>query len=414
MSDDYPLSQWPHGLTLEVKTQDPADQSFRLDRSPLDLAQLRGGAADLFVLDTSTLGTGTLGPPPPPMIWWDITGPTLEVATTVGVRQDSALVKPETGTLTATIKNAPNLIAAGVHTGTAIRLRRADLALWSGRIEDIDTKWDKEGGSTTTITASDWLTSASRITRHGRQIDRETALDRFCALLWESLDEPIPTVHYWGNTAWVGARPVCPVLDDASLTDHLQMAANSGNFIWAPLPSLEASDVILRPRLYSTPGEFALWSDLPDAPRSYLSVDEGSATSQIINTLDITQHAVSTDSGDPQAATTTHTFTNAASVANWGTRSASADISVALDSDIEYAAQELLTINRAVTTTITAMTIWGADWATAITGHPLNLHPLSAVPVRLRGVTHHLLVASVSHAITAKRWTTTLTFIRRT
>ena len=411
---DYPVSTWPHGINLEVLTQDPSSQSFRLDNSPLDTARLAGDLTDLFRLDNSYLDLDTLGPPSPPMVWWDITGPALSVSTLAGVRQDSALVKPETGTLTATIKNAPNLLAAGVKTGSTVRLRRGDRPLWFGRVEDYSTTWHKAGGSTTVLTASDWLASAGRITRYGRQVADESAADRFCALIWESLDQEIPLIHFWGDLGTAGARPVAPVLDEISLADHLQMAANTGNFLWSSRPALEVADAIVRPRIGSTPGRYKVWSDVAGSPRSFLSVEEGSATAQIINTLEITQHTIATENGSSQATTSQKTVKNAPSVANWGTRSATADIAAAKAVDIDAVANELLTINRAISTTVTQMVIWGADWLAAVNDQPETLAPLSAVPVQVRGVTHDLLVSAVSHDITPKRWTTTVQFIRRT
>lgn len=401
--------RWPHGIALEVFIQDPTSKAFRLDSTPLGSAPLQEERGTEMILDSSRLDEGTLGVAEPDPQWWDITARCSAITSMTGTRPDLVIPTAETGTLEATMIDDPGLLAMGITPGTPIRLRHGSTPMWIGWIDDVAVTWDKTGGSISTISATDWVSHARRITRYGRQIDLEAAIDRFTELIWQTLDVEMPQIFIWGiDTLSSARRPCCAILDEASLADHLTWAATTGGFLWCPMPTLDEPAAIVREIRYPAPATLTSWFDTQDP--SFLAASVTSGTSQIVNQVEVTQHYISNDEGETSAATTQSTWRNQASIRNWGIRTATADVALDDLSQAQVVAENIMSRATSTDATVSDVTVRGADWI----AQDRPPQPLDTTAVTIRGQTHRLLVATVSHDLTPTTWTTTLTTIRRT
>ncbi|MSS45916.1 hypothetical protein FYJ43_07670 [Cutibacterium sp. WCA-380-WT-3A] len=398
---------WPNDIALEVFIQDPSSKAFRLDLSPLGSAPLQEMSGTEMILDEGHLDAGTLGVAEPPAEWWSITEECTSISSVMGARPDLISPTAETGTLEATLRDMPGLLSIGIGPGTPIRLRYDQTPLWAGWIDDVTVTWNKEGGSTSTITATDWVSHAQRIKRYGRQIDTEPAIDRFTHLIWESLDVDLPTMWIHNLTNLTSARrKCCAVLDEASLSDHLTWSATTGGFLWCPRPDLDVASATIREIRNPNQAVSSAWSDVSEP--SFLDADVTAGTSQIVNELELSQHFISRDDGQQSVGTTTSTWRDAASISNWGIRPATTNVSVSDTADLPAVAADIMARSTAKGETVSSITVKGTDWIATETPP----QPLDATAAVIRGRVHHLIVATVAHSLTPITWTTTLTTIR--
>lgn len=399
--------KWPHEINLEVFIQDPTSHFFRLDVTPLDFGRLYHVESVEFILDESKLGVATLGAATPAPDWWDITAQCTHISSLVGARPDKAVPSSETGTLEATLINQPGVMGIGINPGTPLRLRRNSTPLWIGAIDDVTVTWEKSGDSSTVITASDWVSQASKTTRYGRQIDNEPAINRFTALINQSLQVQVDIKVYNILNQITALRECCAIVDESSLADHLTWAATTGAFMWGSTPGLERPGVIIREFGAETKSYITLFDT--HAP-SFTAATVSSGTSQIINEIEINQHFISYENNEPSAATTTSKWRNTSSIYNWGLRSARADVTLANPVYAKFIAEEIMSRATESGDSISSLTIRGEDWI----NQDIIMQPLKSVDVVLRGRIYKLIVATVSHDITPDNWTVTLSTIRRT
>lgn len=398
--------KWPHEIALEVFIQDPMSRFFRLDVTPLNSAQLHTSENVGFILDESRLDRETLGTPAPTAAWYDITAQCTHISAITGARPDLSVPTAETGTLEATLINQPGIINIGINPGTKIRLRRNSTPLWIGTIDDINITWGKNGDSTSTITASDWVSQASKKTRYGRQIDNESAIDRFTALINQSLQVQVDIKVYNLLSLITALRECCAVVDESSLIDYLTWTATTGAFMWAPIPGLSRPGVIIR-EFSAENNNYATFYDMRNPSFTEAVITAG--TSQIVNEVEVTQHFISYENNEPSAATTASTWRNTASVYNWGLRSARADVTLANPKYAKSIAEEIMSRSIKTNDTISSLVIRGDEWI----NQNGALQPLDNIDVVLRGRLYPLLIATVSHEITPTNWTVTLATVRR-
>lgn len=401
------MNTWINDIVLEVWIQDPTSRAFRLDLTPLGSAPLQQMSGTELELDRSTLDAGTLGVAEPPAEWWSITEECTSISSVMGARPDMISPTAETGTLEATLRDMPGLLSIGIGPGTPIRLRHNQTPLWNGWIDDVTVTWHKDGGSTSTLSATDWVSHARRITRYGRQINTEPAIDRFTHLIWESLDVNLPTMWIHDLTTLTSARrECCAVLDEASLADHLTWSATTGGFLWCPRPDLEVASAIIREIRSPNQAVFSVWSDTADP--SFLDADVTAGTSQIVNELELSQHFITRDDGQQSVGTTTSTWRDTASISNWGIRPATADVSVSDTADLPAVAADIMARSTVRGETVSSISVKGTDWIAAEN----TPQPLDTTAIVIRGRAHRLIVATVAHSLTPTNWTTTLTTIR--
>lgn len=169
---------------------------------------------------------------------------------------------------------------------------------------------------------------------------------------------------------------------EASITEHLDMACDSVGAVWRP--TLDGTVEVIE-------GDYAgnvlgRLTDDPadtDALASYTKLEMGyAATDDLINELTVTNHGPSAE--------TTRVFTNPASIAAHGRRSASIDLCLATSDLLDLRARELL--DQASTPRWSPRSVTYAYEA-------VDLVPdlYDVIDVRRRGVTHRCLVLGIPH-----------------
>lgn len=171
---------------------------------------------------------------------------------------------------------------------------------------------------------------------------------------------------------------------EASITEHLDMACDSVGAVWRPTLT-GTVEVIEGDLIGNSLGRLTDDPDDVDALASYTKLDLGfAATDDLINELTVTNHGPSAE--------TTRVYTNAASIAAHGRRSASIDLCLATSDLLDERAAQLLA--EASTPR------WSPRSLTYVyEALPFVPDLYDLIDVRRRGVTHRCLVLGVSHEL---------------
>lgn len=376
-------------LRLQVRVPDPSQTGFRLDVTPLDSLQPLNEAPGAFVLDVHRLApaadAGVLAPAATALVWVDLYPWCTSISASHGHRPDAGL--PATpGTLTANLKNAPDLGALGVVPGTPVRLATATDVLWWGWAENDNDRWTPGAGEDvrklTTFTAIDAHAMLGNVTRYGVRLpDPEPLTPRVTRLLASSpltiyADDWQKITHWDSNgqpiTELVGHCE--PTVMETNLLKHITMAANSCGAaatveppIYAALQNTFSGNV--RFHSLTQPGNLTdglSWlTDDWDAPSpgpsswtpvSYYDISV-STPDPLLSALDITNHQIGADGN---ALDTRVTVTDPTAEAMFGRRATGIDLT-ADPNGLEHIGQELLAAHREDPARPSSVTIDGDD-----------------------------------------------------
>ena len=189
-------------------------------------------APTVMVLGSERLGVGRLWPYAGPTRLYSLLPYVTRVTTYEGHRNDTPTLPVEPGSLSCTLRDAPDLAALGLKRHTPIVLYDENGVLWSGWIDRIRDEWDKETDTKTTeITAYDLATVLGGVTRYGATV-AETVEDRLTNLAGSA---PVPITAQvddrMGDPAAADA-PCIATARETSLLNHFQMtAAAAGGFL---------------------------------------------------------------------------------------------------------------------------------------------------------------------------------------
>ncbi|MDU7361225.1 MAG: hypothetical protein E7L00_08480 [Propionibacteriaceae bacterium] len=391
---------------LEVLIPDPAKAGFRLDYSALDTHTLNDAPDIELELGTSRLDTGRLAPYLPPPTWHDLIDDATEISTWEGYRANDIVLVPDVGSLSADLKNAPDLGSIGVGFGTPIRViiptapdkpSTANVPgysnMWLGRITNISETWKRGHARSqdtlyTTIEAEDAVSAVAAIQRYGARTAQ--SLDERLASLAETLRSAIPDA----SIAPTGdATRIAATVHESNLLDYLTMTAATAcralEIGYANHGEGLQVEIRLPPDPRRAAYSLATYSD-SEAP-SYFMATRETGTADIISAIEITNHLMATDGS---ALEETKTISDPTLVSTFGTRTERLEITAPRDA-VEQIGRWALTPSVLAKTSITGIDIRGRDAFPT----PHVLTPGSPITVKRLGATYPLVVSSVAHTI---------------
>lgn len=414
---------------LEVRIPDPAAAGFRLDVTPLGSPQPLSEAPGTFMLDVHKLApstdAGVLAPATVPLVWLDLYPWCTGIQTAQGHRPEAGL--PATpGTLTATLKNAPDLGALGALPGSPIRLTADNgRVLWWGWTETDRDTWTPGAGEEvrklTTLTAIDPHAILGNVTRYGARSPEPEPLTTRVDRLLQSSPIALQSDLYQRIVGWEGdetsIHPVyelaghCePTVMETSLLKHVTMAANSNGLAATIVGGwFAASDDysgvvsfedVTAPGSAYTDTAWYLTDDW-DAPNpdpghfggleavSYLDISVATPD-PLLSVLDVTNHLINPDDG--RALDVSEAVTDPTAQAMFGRRAQGIDLT-ADPNAVEQVGQQLLAAHRDQPARPSAVTINGDD---------INLQislPWLRIAVQRLGRTWWMSIVHVRHSI---------------
>jgi len=355
--------------SLEVQVPDPSVAGFRLDVTPLNSPARLSGLPGEFRLGLSTLAPGTddgrLTPVDAPLIWLDLMPYATNIRADQGNRAEPGFAL-EPGSLSVTLRDAPDLDIFGVWPGAPIRLVRHQSHplwedtyttwVWFGWLDDVHDTWaPRDHSKTTSLRAIDLAARLGNITRHGaRSGSSETYIARVRRLLASApefypahLDPDgymVPTGEMSGGfPVMAPGGELEPTVFESSLLRYLSMTAHSAGLV----PWLEF-DRQAMPELPDVPNYRLSYDDLrvvaneryTGAPEAMLTLTDDmdisawyevlvsyyditvSTPAVVASVLEVTNHL--TDGANAQDETTT--VVNPTALTRYGRRSASLDL----------------------------------------------------------------------------------------
>lgn len=384
---------------LEVLIPDPDTSGFRLDFSALDTVRFNDAPAGELILGSSHLDAGRLAPYLPPPTWFDITGYGTEINTRAGYRANELNLTPDVGTLTAELKNAPDLSSIGVGHNTPVRLRIPTPAgtyalTWIGRVTNVNDTWTRGARGEadtlrTTVEAEDAVAVLASIPRYGAQTPQR--LDDRLKTLATSIRSAVAnvTIPPTGDQTRIAAT-----VHESNVLDYLAMTAATARRALHVTYTAQRSTIGLRidiapdPRNVQAPT--VTFSDHNEP--SYFSATRETGTSDIVSAVEITTHLRTSDG---TAQDETKTISDPTLVQTFGTRTERLEV-MAEVADLDQIGKWALTPSILARATITRIDIRGQD--STIAGAPLT--PGDPIDIIRLGSRYPVVVAGVSHTIT--------------
>ncbi len=350
-----------------------------------------------FVLGQSALGTNSprLAGPTDAYTRHDIIGQavqSMQITRQLG----------EVGTLTVTLKDTT---LSWITPGQTIECWLTGLGgLFTGIIRSHSTE-HADGHAYTTIVATDIMTELSNQTRYGASTGddqaTESVSDRIRRILASVPDLPAVT-----SSMLLAGPQVCNTVYESSVANHLALACDSStSHRW----HIDRYGRIVVATTYTPNVNFHPAINDP-ATLAYSRIDYGEDTAQVVNEATLTNHrrVLNEEDNTWNADDQTHTYIDPTSRATWGAGTASVDVSLDNQTDLDTLGASILNRFKDPARLPRSVTVNAQTNPFLIVNTDLNHHAYVAFPDMTSG--HGAIIASISHEITHTRWMTTYTF----
>lgn len=432
---DWTLDLWPAlevpSITVTTTAYDedfrssPTILGFSIRRAPVDDMPIRVKMlkrAPGFMLNVGALDQDAFGSNTAVSLWEDA----LCDATTVQVIRGGSVVptgvEQQVGTCTLTLVDKYNLQTIMQLTpNTPVRVEhesgRRIFTGWT-RSAQLGYKRDKATGKLTIFT---YVTIVDRIQRIANVKRYGASSGEFA---WEKWEDRIPrlmkssgvsyTVVGTGDAegAPINWRRTQSVVYESSLINHLEMACKSVRARWycTAFGNLAFEGRVGRP-VRSVKMHLSDVHDTSDVKHvCYTDVDLAYDTSDLVNSLKITNHGMKIVDGKQQADDRVYgPYEDPLSINTWGAEAADLDLSLWLAGDqlevaMKEVATEILVAQRTPDLTVRKVVLNAPTYSTALSA----LEIFDRLTVQVSGKTFTTEVVSIQHDVTPKRWFTTL------
>lgn len=407
-----------HVLSLQAFLPVSGVDAFRLGQSRLGRDSLTAGRApeDLFALGKSKLGTKRLFYREALKAWQDITRPCTQIATSRGVDATGVIRKARAGTFEAHALDGLDPRIIGMHRGTPITLihwptRRV---IFTGTVIDLNLVPHRPGGRHSyhvDITAADAVADLVGITRYGARAETADGQEPWSARI-ERLSRSAPT--RW-NLLLGNTTPMAPLVWETSLANHLDAAVTSVGGWWY---AATTGEIIIAPGTVP-PADTGLVltdavpTDLAHSVWSYIDVDNRWQASNLITSIEGTNHSATVEDGEWRADDLEVTVQSDADTWVYGGSKATATTTLGLPVHIAPLLTSLLRASSEdpppQKVTLAAAGRYGPADRSLHMAVASGIDAMEKVEVTSRGDCTKALITTVQHEITPTTWQTDLT-----
>lgn len=392
-------------------------EGFRLDTSRLGRDALTRGlpAPAAFTLDRDALNTQRLYYKTVNVAWQDITSPTTAMKITRGINATGPVYTAQAGTLTVTALEALDPRETGLTYATPVMLLHwpTRTRLFTGTVTGIEVTRHAPGAShsyTVTFTISDAVRRLSAVKRYGARAEggdgSETWQQRITRLMRSAPDVPY-------KIAATTYQKMCATVWETSLAKHLDAAVASVTGSW--IVDRDGTVIFSSARPARGP---ILFSDTKPSDGqtvfAYTAIESAWSTENVVTAVNATNHGAHIVDNEWRALDTSNTVSEETYAQTWSGSAASVDLTC-IDTSAATSAARALIDQATDTPTPQSVTIrpahaYGPALSARLMEATTILDPLTPATVENRGDSFRVIIAEITHTITAQEWEATVSF----